>query len=297
MVDIDAAIGFVVARGDAVDRARLSQLRTGAAPGEDVFDQIERGQTAAGGWPAKPDEPVASVDATCFRLSELDDLAGLHRPAAARALRWLAARQRPDGCWEEDGALADSAPPWAAPGDRDARFYLTACAAFWLAVAVKDAREAGAASHGSPPLHGSAEPSPYGSAEPSLYDDAELSLFGDAVERAAAAIREQIDDSGVWPGFLMSGWLAGAVLHRTGWFYEAARIFVLLAERVRTMSAADAASLVAALRRAGLGSDDALLVAARERLSQTQRPDGSWPSDDDPSFDVHTTLTALRALR
>lgn len=284
MVDIDAAIGFVVARGDAVDRARLSQLRTGAAPSEDVFDQIERGQTAAGGWPAKPDEPVASVDATCFRLAELDDLAGLHRPAAARALRWLAARQRPDGCWEEDGALADSAPPWAAPGDRDARFYLTACAAFWLAVAVKDAREASVAVP------------PHGSPEPSL-GDPELSLYGDAVERAAAAIREQIDDSGVWPGFLMSGWLAGAVLHRTGWFYEAARIFVLLAERVRTMSAADAASLVAALRRAGLGADDALLVAARDRLSQTQRPDGSWPSDDDPSFDVHTTLTALRALR
>lgn len=276
MVDIDAAIGFVVARGDAVDRARLSRLRTGAAPGEDVFDQIERGQTAAGGWPAKPDEPVASVDATCFRLSELDDLAGLHRPAATRALRWLAIRQRPDGCWEEDGALAGSAPPWAAPGDRDARFYLTACAAFWLAVAVKDAQDAGPAE-------------PHGSSEPSLYSD--------AVERAAAAIREQIDDSGGWPGFLMSGWLAGAVLHRTGWFYEAARIFVLLGERVRTMSAADAASLVAALRRAGLGGDDTLLVAARDRLSQTQRPDGSWPSDDDPSFDVHTTLTALRALR
>ncbi|MER6596244.1 squalene--hopene cyclase, partial [Micromonospora purpureochromogenes] len=30
VVDMDAAIGFVVAHGDAVDRARLSRLRTGA---------------------------------------------------------------------------------------------------------------------------------------------------------------------------------------------------------------------------------------------------------------------------
>ncbi|HTJ31659.1 MAG TPA: squalene--hopene cyclase, partial [Dactylosporangium sp.] len=32
MVDLDAAIGYVVAHGDAVDRARLAWLRTGQAP-------------------------------------------------------------------------------------------------------------------------------------------------------------------------------------------------------------------------------------------------------------------------
>src|SRR5689334_3129930 len=105
MVDIDAAIGFVVARGDAVDRARLSHLRTGAAPPDEVFDQVERGQTKTGGWPAKPDDHIASVDATCYRLAELDDLSALSRPAALRALRWLVAWQRPDGTWEEDAAL------------------------------------------------------------------------------------------------------------------------------------------------------------------------------------------------
>jgi hypothetical protein len=281
MVDIDAAIGFVVARGDAVDRARLAWLRTSATPGDDVFDHIERGQTKAGGWPAKPDGPVPSIDATCFRLAELDDLAGLARPAAVRALRWLVGRQRPDGCWEEDMSLADAAPPWATPGDPDARFYLTACAAFWLCVADADARDAEADldAYGQSPYKPASSP------------------YGDPVERAAAAIRDQIEESGAWPGFLVSGWLAGAVLHRTGWFYEAARIFVLLGERVRTMSAADAAWLVAALRRAGVSPDDTLLVAARGRLTQTQRSDGAWPSDDGPDFDVHTTLTALRALR
>jgi len=270
MVDIDAAIGFVVARGDALDRARLSHLRTGAPPAEEILDQLERGQTPAGGWPVKPHDPVASVDATCFRLAELDDLSALGRPVAQRALRWLVSCQRPDGCWEEDASLAGSAPPWAAPGDRDARFYLTASAAFWLAIAAGDAQVA------DPGV-----PSPY---EPSL-------------QRAAAALRAQVDESGAWPGFLSSGWLAAGALHRNGDFYEAARMFVTLRDRVPTMSAGDAAALIVAAIRAGLGPDDALVVAAQQRLAATQRHDGAWTSGDDESFNVETTLTALRALR
>jgi hypothetical protein len=55
--------------------------------------------------------------------------------------------------------------------------------------------------------------------------------------------------------------------------------------------------MTAALRRAGVSPDDSLLVAARQRLTETQRPDGAWSSDDAAAFDVQTTLTALRALR
>jgi hypothetical protein len=270
VVDIDAAIGFVVARGDAVDRARLSHLRTGTAPPEEIFANAEQGQTESGGWPGKPGEAVGSVDATCLRLAELDDLSGLDRPAAQRALRWLVSRQRPDGCWEEDASLAESAPPWATPGDPEARFFLTASAAFWLCVADADGQVAAPDS-----------PTPY----------------GDAVERGADAIRERIDQTGAWPGFLVAGWLAAAVLHRTGSYYEAARMFVTLADRLPTMSPADTASMIAALRRAGVDAGDRLLVAARERLSEGQRPDGAWPSGDAIPFDVQTTLTALRALR
>ena len=110
-------------------------------------------------------------------------------------------------------------------------------------------------------------------------------------------IRDVVAEFGTWPGFLVSGWLAGAVLHRAQYFYEAARIFVTLTDRVPTMSAADAAGMTVALRRAGVATDDSVLVAARGRLDATQRPDGAWPSDDAPTFDVHTTLTALRAIR
>src|SRR5688572_4940745 len=111
VVDIDAAIGYVVAHGDPVERARLSYLRAGQPPPEEVVDRIASGQMADGGWPASAEGGVPSIDATCFRLNELDDLGGLRGPVVERALHWLAAAQRGDGTWQEHETLAEQAPP------------------------------------------------------------------------------------------------------------------------------------------------------------------------------------------
>jgi hypothetical protein len=269
MADIDAAIGYVVAHGDPVDRARLSWLRSGIDPPPDVLAKAEMGQAPLGGWPAFWAGDVASIDATCFRLAELDDLGALHREPARRALQWLASQQRPDGTWEEDGSLADSAPVWATPGDPEARLYLTANAGYWLAV-------------GGPPVPA---PSP------------EANAHAEVVGRATQAFRAAMRTDGSWPSYLVAGWLGGALLYHAEWFYEAAQIQVILAERVPDMSPADVAWLGASMRRVGMSADDWLLTAARKRLTETQRSDGGWPSDDGDAFDVHTTLTAIRALR
>jgi Prenyltransferase and squalene oxidase repeat len=269
MADIDAAIGYVVAHGDPVDRARLSWLRSGVAPAPEIVAKAEMGQAPSGGWPAFWAGDVASIDATCFRLAELDDLGALHREPARKALRWLAARQRPDGTWEEDESLAGSAPDWAQPGDPEARLYLTANAGFWLAVA-------------GPP-----EPPP----------SREANAHNEVVARATQAFRAAMRDDGSWPSYLVAGWLGAALLYHAEWFYEAAQIQVILAERVPDMTPADVAWLAATLRRVGVSADDWLLTAARKRLTETQRSDGGWPSDDGAAFDVHATLTAIRALR
>jgi Prenyltransferase and squalene oxidase repeat len=271
MVDIDAAIGFVVARGDQVDRARLSWLRSEVAPPPELVAKVELGQTVEGGWPAAwGDQP--SIDATCFRLSELDDLGALDRPAARKALAWLASRQRPDGTFQEDPSLADVAPPWAKPGDPEATLYLTANAAFWLAMA---------GPIGEPTVVGAPEPNP----------------FAEVVARASQAFRAALRPDGTWPSFLVAGWLGGALLYHTGWYYEAAQIQVILADRAATMSAADVAWMAAAFRRAGLSDQDYVMQVARRRLTETQGNDGGWESDDGQAFDVHTTLAAIRAVR
>jgi hypothetical protein len=274
MVDIDGAIGFVVAHGDQVDRARLSWLRSGVPPQPDILAKAEMGQAPEGGWPAFWGGDRASIDATCFRLAELDDLGALDRPPARRALDWLAGRQRPDGYWEEDETLADSAPPWARPGDPEARLYLTANAGFWLAVGGA-AGSSGADSPVAP----------------------QLAPYAEVVARATQTFRASMREDGTWPSYLIAGWLGGALLFHAGWYYEAAQIQVLLAERVPDMTPADVAWLAVAFRRVGMSVDDSLMVAARKRLTETQRTDGGWPSDDGAAFDVHTTLAAIRAVR
>jgi hypothetical protein len=273
VVDLEAAIGFVVAHGDEVERARLAYLRTGATPEPEVLEQVEAGQLPGAGWPGRQEGEVASIDATCFRFAELDDLGALGRPAARQALDWLAVTQRSDGTWEEDEALAGEAPPWAVPGDPEARLYLTAKAAFWLSAAGLTARAGG-------PL------------------DARLGgAYAGVIAGAAEAIAGSLREDGSWPSFLVTGWLGAAVLFRLGRFWEAARMQAVLGERLPEMTGADTAWLACALRRLDVGENDWLLLAARRRLAETQRSDGSWLSDDGDAFNVHTTLAAIRACR
>jgi hypothetical protein len=258
VVDLDAAIGFVVAKGDPVDRARLFFLRTGNAPGEDFLQGCEAGQTLGGGWPAFYSGRVPSIDATCFRLAQLDDLGGLARRPARSALHWLASRQRPEGTWQEDETLAADAPPWARPGDPEATLYLTANAGFWLAVSGD---------------------------------------YPDNTGRAAEVIRDSLNEDGTWPSFLATGWLGAAVLYKQEMFYESARVEAVLTERMQDMSPGDVAWLGASLRRVGVSDDDGAVIAARRRLGQTQRSDGGWSSDDGEAFDVNVALQAIRACK
>ncbi|WP_027341840.1 prenyltransferase/squalene oxidase repeat-containing protein [Hamadaea tsunoensis] len=273
MIDIDAAIGFVVAKGDHVDRARLSYLRTGALPAEAVLERAENGQAYNGGWPAFWAEQVASVDATCFHLAELDDLGALGRPSARRALDWLATRQQANGLWEEDKSLAAVAPDWARPGDPEAALYITANAAYWLTVAGLDARSAG-------PL-----------------DERPGGAYAGMVVQAAEALREQVQPDGTMPTFLVATWLTAAVLYRQDMFYESVRLHQRLIDRMPELSAADAAWLAASNRRVGVRDDDRLIITSMLRLRELQRTDGGFTSDDGDAFDVHTTLMAIRACR
>jgi len=248
---------------------------SGAIPSQEIFDKVEADQTGNGGWSAVWAGDVASVDATCFRLAELAELGGLDRPAARRALDWLASSQRPDGGWDEDPSLADVAPPWAQPGDPEARLYLTMNAAFWLAV-------------GGPP-QGARH-----SAGPGPEQHERLAVVTSAAEAFRAALRSD----GSWPSFLATGWLGGAVLHHLGWLHEAAPIWAILTDRVPELAPSDCAAMGGALLRVA-STGDLLLEAVHRRLAQTQRSDGGWPSDDGDgeAFNVHTTLTALRLLR
>lgn len=256
-MDIPAALNFVRDKGNGIEYARLHYILTGEQPSSAVVAQLCAGQRADGGWSPFWASDYSSLDATCFRLAQAEQLGLMVNESFVRsALAFLAQRQSDDGSWEEEARMAAYAPSWAAPGDLAARLYLAANCAFWLAL----------------------------SAEAQT-----------ATDRAADYLRQHLDDEGAFPSFLHTHWLAGALWHHLQ-RPEAARVFNYLEQRVPAMEGSDLAWLLSALLCAGVSSN-ALLIEAARRLEQQQQDDGRWVSADGPEHDVHVTLEVLRVLR
>jgi hypothetical protein len=132
LVDLERAAAYVEAHGDALERGRLHTLLGNGPPPAEAVEALQHGQQPDGGWPAFWSGEESSLDATCFRIDQAEDLGAPAAELVERGLRFITARQQDDGGWEEDAALASAAPAWARPGDERSRLYLTANCAFWL---------------------------------------------------------------------------------------------------------------------------------------------------------------------
>lgn len=249
---------FIERHGDAVAQARLHCLLTGTPSPEAVLRAFAAGQRADGGWPAHWSGTAASLDATCYKLAQLEALGATpYDPLPDRALTFLANRQQGDGAWQEEAALAGQAPAWAAPGDPAATLYVTANCAFWLVVWAEDASDAGS--------------------------------------RAAAFLRGHVQSDGHLPSFRQAYWLTGALWYRLGDERGARRLLARLADGVDGLDSAETAWLLTALLLADVPANLPVVRQAVTRLTDLQHADGSWPAGD-VQHSVHTTLEALRAL-
>jgi hypothetical protein len=259
------AVAFIESHGDEVELARLEHLLGGGRPSEEIIARLLFGQRPDGGWAPLWAPEASSLDATCYRIAQAEQL-GLDgkEPAISRAVAFLLEGQRSDGSWEEDGSLKPFAPPWAAPGNPAARLYLTANCGFWLAVL--------------------AESTPT------------LNLMT-AARNASSYLELYLDESGKLPGFLHAGWLAAGLWARLGQAEIAARVTNYLGERLPDLASSSLAWLVLTLAIAGVPGYHPLIAQAVRILEGSQTPDGRWQSEDGPERDVHTTLEALRAIR
>lgn len=253
-----AAIDFVRSTGDLVEQARLQQLLDGERPAPAVIQQLFAGQHEDGGWSPFWAPEYSSLDATCFRVAQAEQL-GLtsSEVAVSQALTFLARRQHEDGSWEEEERMAEVTPPWATPGVLAAHLYLTANCGFWLAV---------------------------------------LEDPGENAQRAASYLQRHLDEEGQLPTFLHAHWLAGGLWYRIHW-QEANRVFSSLQQRLSDLAVSNLAWLLSTLLLAGVPADHPLIAQAASRLEQQQEQDGRWPSEDGSARDVHTTLEAMRVLR
>lgn len=258
-IELQPAIDFVQANGSAVELARLRFVLDGQAPPADVLEQLSRSQRGDGGWAPFWAPDYSSVDATCYQLAQADQL-GLDRRAMLfiDGVRFLAERQQPNGFWEEDPAVAASAPVWASPGDQAARLYLTANCGFWVAMS---------------------------------------GFVPSAARDAAVYLADHQNAEGELPSFLQTQWLAAALWQRLEMTTEVNKALGYMHGRLFDLSAGNLAWMVIALHRGGVAPAHATIAGALDRLAVLRDTAGNWPSDEGATNAVHVTIEALLAFQ
>lgn len=278
--DIDRAVAYVRELGDELDQARLRELLEGeACLTPELALLFFRGQRADGGWAPFWARDYSSLDATCYRLAQAESLeVPDYGRACKRALRFLVSHQHPDGSFEEDESVCDVAPPWAKPGDLASRLYLTANCGWWLI---------------NGPIDGFLKSS----------DDAMGLACKAGAARAGAYLEQYLAPDGSLPSFLQTHWLAAALWIRLDWQYPpglpelARRVLDYLATRMSNeVPSSSLAWMLTTLAPLGVSPEHPLIGRATALLSNQQRADGSWASEDGPARDPATTVESLRAL-
>ncbi len=257
-IEFEPAAKFVVENSNPIEEARLRAIIAGQPAGEDVVEAFIKEQSEEGGWYPFWSTEYVSIDATCFRLAQLESLGvSEHQPVFERALDFLESAQHPGGFWEETPPEPEVLPPWLVPGQVESRVYLTANCLFWLSISGR---------------------------ESSITDSAVLYL------------EEYVDERGRLPGPLHAQWLAAAACYALDQIELGERLVDPLYEHIPELPASSLAWMTTALLIAGVSREDEVIQKAAERLAGHQKQEGHWSSEDGPDFDVHTTLESMRVF-
>jgi hypothetical protein len=267
--DYERAVAFILAHGSGAERYALNELAGeklyDAPSSNEIKELLLEGQRADGGWAPFWASDYSSLDATCYRLAQAE-LAGIVPPKPA--LEFLRSRQRLDGSWEEDEAVRDQSPPWAKPGDLAAQLYLTANCGWWLA---------NARAYSMPEYEAEAT-------------------------KAGAYLERYLVPDGSLPSFLQTQWLAAALWIRLNTEQReiperATRALDYLATQLDGETPSGALGwMLTTLAPLGVPLQHPAILKALALLSEQQRPDGGWTSEDGPERDTWVSLQALTTL-
>jgi hypothetical protein len=263
-VDFDYAVAYVREHGNEFDNARLNKpLKVGELLSHEQELRFLVGQRADGGWPPFWAPGYSSLDATCFRLAQGEDLISVESPTFVRAFDFLRSRQQPDGSWEEDAFVRELAPSWAVPGELAPRLYLTANCGWSLANATPR----------------------------------NTVMSDEAAKRAGAYLEHYVAPDGSLPSFRHAHWLAAGLWIRLRRGNLADHVLGYLATCLDdSVPASSLAWMLTTLGGLGIPPEHPLTKKATQQLMSQQRVDGSWASEDGPDRDPYVTVEALRGL-
>ena len=258
MSDIQSAIQFVRNHGNKVEQARLNVLLQADNLVQEAVQELKGTQREDGSWSSFWAPDASSLDATCYRLAQTEQLEIKEAGFIDQAISFIIGRQNQDGAFEEAAELAPVAPPWAMPGDDSAKIYLTANAGYWIRY--------------------------YRSSAPCV---SQIQVF----------LVSQLNHEGYLPTFLHANWLAAGLLYSLGDHKHAESIMNYLLAKLPELEASNLAWLINSLCVMDVSPEHQLISSAKNKLEQSQKEDGHWASEDGEWQDVHTTLECIRAIQ
>lgn len=261
-MNLQNAIAYVQARGDAVERARLAAILRDEPPSAAVLRALAAFQKPDGGFIHWVPE-VSNVCDTASVLFWLDDLKVYRGPLVDPACRFLLDRQQTDGGWDEVAALRALSPPeWMIPDRIETRVWLTAYCAHVLIR--------------------------FGYAE------------AEGTHCPTDFLLAHCDETGRLAGYLRATWIALPMLaFYPGVDSEPFRKAVAVVEASYSpdWQGSYLAWLLRCAQDAGLPAEHPLVARCLADLQRKQQSDGSWASESGKEHTVDATIAALRALR
>ena len=245
--------------GTPVEKARLAYLLNGTPPSGDVVSEAFAGQVEDGGWPAKWSHNTSSLDATCFRLAQAEQL-GLTvavKPIQA-ALRFLVRRQSLDGSWDEESKIAQWTPSHLRPGKIESRLYLAANCGFWVAY---------------------------------------FSGRDNSVPRAMGFLMRYLEESGCLPATPQANWMSAGLWLRMRRYEVAEKVIASCQGHMDSLPASSLAWMGVTLIIGRIRQKNPLIKRAAEKLLALRQPDDYWESEDGKDWNCHTTIEAIRILK
>jgi A-macroglobulin TED domain len=256
---IDRAIQYIDSHGSAIEKARLKFITDAALISTDEIAQLmNHPQNEDGGWIPFWGKDISSLDATCYKLAQLEQLGVQQHSMIDKAITFMLSKQADKGYFEEEERIADICPPWVKPGELEAQLYLTANCALWIQYYAPQNKE--------------------------------------QLVSAAEYLISHINEGGFINSYRHTNWMAAGFLYRMGFEAESQRMMQYIESTIEDLSSDNLAWLANTLILCKMNSKE-LLHKITTQLIQLQQEDGSWSSDDGEWQRMHTTLEALRAIK